>query len=217
VTVRGIVFDLDGTLVDSFGAIAESVNAARTALGLPELETKEITRHVGRGLHLLLADVVGPSLVDRAVPLYREAHERIYLERTKPLPGALDAVRRLHAAGIRLSVASNKLSNFSRGILDHLGFSPYLTTVEGPDTAGAVKPDPAMIRRCLSVMGVDPSEAIYVGDMPLDVESARRAGVPVVLVATGAASAQTLAATGAPLLTRLVDLDTAGPGRSGTR
>ena len=195
--VRGIVFDLDGTLVDSFEAIARSVNAARAGLSLPPLPKAEITKHVGRGLHLLLGDLVGPDLADRAVVLYREDHARTYLGHTKPLPGALETVRRLHEAGIRVSVASNKLSTFSRGILDHLGFGPYLTTVEGPDTAGATKPDPAMIGRCLSAMGVEAPEAIYVGDMPLDVESARRAGVAVVLVATGAVAAEVLEATGA--------------------
>ena len=199
-TVRGVVFDLDGTLVDSFDAIADSANAARVALGLPALPPSEITRHVGRGLWNLLGQLVGPELVDRAVPLYREAHEKIYLDRTTALPGALETVRRLHASGVRVAVASNKLSTFSRGILDHLGFGPYLTTVEGPDTAGATKPDPAMIRRCLAAMEVEASEALYVGDLPLDVESARRAGVAVVLVATGAVERGALEETGAPVL-----------------
>jgi HAD superfamily hydrolase (TIGR01509 family) len=205
--VRGIVFDLDGTLVDSFGAIAGSVNTARAALGLPPLPESEITRHVGRGLRQLLADLVGPDLADRAVVLYREDHARTYLEHTKPLPGALEAVRRFHEAGIRVSVASNKLSTFSRGILDHLGFGPYLTTVEGPDTAGATKPDPAMIRRCLAAMGVEASEAIYVGDMPLDVESGRQAGVNVVLVATGAVHRRELDLAGATVLRDLAVLE----------
>lgn len=205
--VRGVVFDLDGTLVDSFGAIAGSVNAARAGLGLPPLQESEITQHVGRGLRHLLTDLVGPDLVDRAVVLYREDHTRTYLDHTRPLPGALEAVRRLHEAGILLSVASNKLSTFSRGILDHLGFGPYLATVEGPDTAGATKPDPAMIRRCLSVMGVDPSEAVYVGDMPLDVESARQAGIAVVLVATGASEREALEKTGVRWLPGLAELE----------
>lgn len=198
--VRGVVFDLDGTLVDSFGAIAESANAARVALGLPPLPAPEITRHVGHGLWHLLGTVVGPEYVDRAVPLYREAHAKIYLDRTKALPGALESVRRLHAAGIRLAVASNKLSTFSRGILEHLGFAPFLDAVEGPDTAGATKPDPAMIRRCLAAMGIEAAEALYVGDMPLDVESARQAGVAVALVATGAVARGKLASTGVTVL-----------------
>lgn len=198
--VRGVVFDLDGTLVDSFGAIADSANAARAGLGFPPLPASEITKHVGRGLRHLLAEVAGPEHLDRAVPLYRDAYERIYLDRTTPLPGALEAVRRLHGAGIRMSVASNKLSSFSRGILDHLGFGPYLAAVEGPDTAGATKPDPAMLRRCFAAMGVEASEAIYVGDMPLDVESARRAEVDVVLVATGVIAAGDLESTGAAVV-----------------
>ena len=210
--VRGVVFDLDGTLVDSFGAIADSANAARLALGLPPVAFPEITRHVGHGLRHLLGEVVGPELVDRAVPLYREAHARIYLDRTTPLPGALDTVRRLHAGGIRMAVASNKLSAFSRGIVEHLGFGPYLAAVEGPDTAGAVKPDPAMIRRCLAAIGVDASEALYVGDMPLDVESGRRAGVAVVLVATGVAPRRELARCGVPVLDELAAIEGVAPG-----
>jgi phosphoglycolate phosphatase len=99
-----------------------------------------------------------------------------------------------------MSVASNKPARFSGPILDHFGLGQLFDAVEGPDTAGSTKPDPVMIRRCLAAMEVAPAEAVYVGDMVLDVESGDQAGVGVLLVAGGSSPLESLGRTGRPVL-----------------
>jgi HAD superfamily hydrolase (TIGR01509 family) len=204
--VRGVVFDLDGTLVDSYDAIALGVNAARKAFGLAPLPRPDVRRRVGRGLEALMADVLGKERADAGVRIFRERYAEVYAAATSALPGALDTLRELRSRGYRMAVASNKLARFGGPILEHLGMAGFLTTVEGPDTAGAPKPEPPMIERCLRAMGVGPEEALYVGDMVLDVETALRAGVPVILVPGGSSEREDLLRTGATVLGSLVEI-----------
>jgi 2-phosphoglycolate phosphatase len=204
--VRGVVFDLDGTLVDSYRAITESLNCARTAFGLDPLPVAQVKRRVGFGLEVLIAELVGPDSIDEGVRLFRERYGRIFASHTTALPGAADTLRALGVRGVRAAVASNKPARFSRPLLQSLGMVEGLSLVAGPDTSGATKPDPQMIRDCLAGMDVEPERAIYVGDMVLDVESGHRAGVEVVLVASGSADADELRRTGRPVLARLPEL-----------
>lgn len=204
--IRGIVFDLDGTLVDSYGAIAESLNHARASFELPPLPLDHVRRVVGRGLESLIAEQVGPQRVDRGVELFRERYAEVYAERTTVLPEVEATLDGLTRAGLRLSVASNKPARFSRPILERLALAAKFDTIEGPDTVGATKPEPAMLWRCLEVMGVPASAGVYVGDMVLDVETAERAGVPVVLVPGGSSDLASLVATGRRVVGRFADL-----------
>jgi phosphoglycolate phosphatase len=105
-----------------------------------------------------------------------------------------------------MAVASNKPVSFSVRILDHLEVTSYFDLVAGPETAGAIKPDPRMLQACLDAMATRAKEAIYVGDMALDADSGNRAGVRVVLVAGGSSPAEELAATGCPVLAALAEL-----------
>jgi len=204
--LRAVVCDLDGTLVDSFTAIAASVNQARARFDLQALTREQVLPHVGRGLEPLLADLVGADRVEPAVAAFREHYARVFAESTVLLPGVRETIVELHRRGLRLSVASNKPARFGAPILESLGLLRQFDDVQGPDLAGTTKPDPAMIRQCLLSMEVEAGEAVYVGDMPLDVESARRAGLPAVLVPTGAYPAHELAGLGAVLVDRFTDL-----------
>jgi phosphoglycolate phosphatase len=204
--VRGFVFDLDGTLVDSYAAIAESLNHARAGFDLPELPGAQVRLQVGRGLEALIADLVGPEHVVEGVRLFRQRYADVYATKTHLLPGVKETLGALAARDYPMTLASNKPARFGEAIARVLGLSAFLVSVHGPDTVGATKPDPAMIRRCLSDMGVDESSAAYVGDMVLDVETAARAGVPVVLVEGGSSTAGDLRSTGQLCLARLSDL-----------
>ncbi len=201
--VRGVVFDLDGTLVDSYEAIARSVNRARSAFALAPLGTDDVRVRVGRGLESLMADVLGPDRAAEGVRLFREHYAGIFADSTTALPGALETLRELHRRGFGLSVASNKPARFGAPILERLGMLPYLRAVAGPDTVGTAKPDPAMLRWCLREMGADPRVAVYVGDMVLDAETGARAGLDVLLVAGGSSSIEDLRATGRPVLSSI--------------
>jgi 2-phosphoglycolate phosphatase len=206
------VFDLDGTLVDSYGPIAESVNHVRDAFGLPRLAEDDIRRRVGRGLEALMAEVVGAGHVEAGVRMFRERYAQVYAPRTQALPGADATLRALSRRGFAMSVASNKPSYFGKPILDQLGLLQYLLTVEGPDTAGKPKPDPAMIHLCLQAMRATRQEAVYVGDMVLDVETAARAGISVILVPGGSSSPPELRHTGETVLDSLAELPEILPG-----
>jgi len=215
--VRGIVFDLDGTLVDSYGPIASSLNHARRHFGLPPLAPAFVRSCVGRGLDTLVAEQIGPQRVEEGVRLFREHYATVYAVGTFALPQVRETLKRLRAAGYVMGVASNKPARFTVPILERLSLREPLGRVMGPDLVGSHKPEPEMIHRCLSEMGVDRSAAIYVGDMLLDVESAARAGVPVVLVPGGSSSSEELRRTGQRVLGSFGELpsllpETAPPG-----
>jgi len=204
--ILGLVFDLDGTLVDSYVPIASGVNHARVSLGMEPLSLDDVRARVGHGLESLMADVVGEANVEAGVRLFREEYARVYADGTTALPGAVEVLRGLRERGYRLSVATNKPARFGEPILERLRMRAYLDAVEGPDRVGSTKPDPAMMRACLRAMGVSVERAAYVGDMVLDVETAAMARVPVILVPGGSSSLGDLRDTGELVLSGLPDL-----------
>ncbi len=195
-SVRGLIFDLDGTLVDSYAAIGDSLNHARAHYQLPPLSDDEVRRGVGRGLESLIAELVGEERVAQGVRLFRERYAEVFEAATFARPGVRSVLSRLSAMGYPMTVASNKPARFSEPILERLGLLRFIARVEGPDRAGCTKPHPAMLRACLAAMGLPAAHALYVGDMVLDVESGHAAGVPVVLVRGGSSAARELDTTG---------------------
>ena len=158
------------------------------------------------GVERLVALAVGAERVAQALPVFRETYARVCAEQTDALPDARPTLEALSVAGLKAAVASNKPVEFTERILATLGLRRYLAAVEGPETAGALKPEPAMLRRCLVALGIEAAGALYVGDMPMDVIAGERAAVRVVLVGGGAAPVRELRATGATVLARLYDL-----------
>jgi HAD superfamily hydrolase (TIGR01509 family) len=112
------------------------------------------------------------------------------------LPGVLDTVTELHRRGYRLGVCSNKLRQYTRRLLDHLGLLPVVAAVVGPEDVARLKPAPDMLLAALRTLDVPAGEALYVGDMRVDIETARAAGVPVWVVATGSDTLETLRTAG---------------------
>ena len=200
------MFDLDGTLIDSYAAIAMALNASRRAFGEAPLSDDEVRRRVGHGLESLVEEVLGADRVEEGVRIFRETYDRVAEAHTRILPGVEATLGLLARRGVALAVASNKPARFGRRLLESLGIAGSLAAIEGPDTAGTPKPHPAMIERCLAAMAVSPSAAVYVGDMALDVESAARAGLPVVLVAGGSSPEAELRATGQVVLRAFEEL-----------
>lgn len=204
--LRGLVFDLDGTLVDGYRGITSAVNAARAAFGLDALEVSDVKGRVGFGLAHLMEDVLGPDRADQGTAIFREVYDRVCEDQSSPVPGLRETLATLRERGFRMSVASNKPAPYSIRILARLGVGSSFTTIEGPETAGSVKPDPAMIRACLLAMDVWADEALYVGDMTIDADAGARAGVSVVLVAGGSCPIDELRATGLPVVATLSEI-----------
>jgi len=148
--VRALVFDLDGTLVDSYPAITASLNHARARFELAALPADFVRRRVGRGLEALIEEFVGPDRVEEGVGLFREHYAEVFETGTTVLPGVGETVVELRRRGYRLAVASNKPARFGRPILRAVGLEEHFDTIQGPDLAGTTKPDPRMIRACLA-------------------------------------------------------------------
>jgi len=187
-------------LVDSYAAIAEALNHARAHYTLAPLSRSAVRSAVGHGLEQLIARWVGEDRIDAGVRLFREHYGRVFAASTEALPGVDGALRTLDRAGYRLALASNKPARFSRPILRQFDWETMFVAVEGPDTVGTTKPDPAMLRACLATLGTPLDRTRYIGDMPLDAESGRRAGLEVILVRGGSASDVELRDAGTPVL-----------------
>lgn len=204
---RAVVFDLDGTLMDSYAAIHESLNAVLKDFGREPVSLRAIRGMVGRGLEALIAGVLAPEEIDAGVERFRESYARTGPELTELLPGADKVTRVLHERDVALFVVSNKPSDFSEQLLDHLRIGARFELVLGPDQGFLPKPSPEMLQAVLNDLEMEPQHVLYVGDMPIDVQSARAAAVPVAVVPTGSSSRNELVEAGPDfLLEKLVDL-----------
>jgi phosphoglycolate phosphatase len=188
-----VLFDFDGTLIDSYPAITASVNHVRAGYGLPPLPEAEVRRHVGRGPAYLLGHTVPRGDVDADVAAYRAHHPAVLRGGTRLLPGAADALRRLHRRGLLQGICSNKPVAFTRELVAFLGVADCLDVLLGPEDVDRPKPAPDMLRAALSRLGVAAADTLYVGDMVVDIDTARAAGVTVWVVATGSDERDTLA------------------------
>lgn len=182
---RGIIFDMDGTLVDSFHAIHGSLTEAMQRVGLAPWDLEKTKQHVGRGIGYLVESAVGATKKEEAVKIFRQDYGETCLARTFLLPSVSETLPLLQASGLRLAVATNKALAFTERILAHLEIDRYFECVLGPEAVAHPKPHPDMIDTILARLELAKQVCLYVGDMPLDVETASRAGLDCLLVATG--------------------------------
>ena len=191
---RAVIFDLDGTLVDAYAAIHESIGVVLEAFGRPPIAREETRRMVGHGLEALVAKAVGTENVAEGVRLFRERYERVGLESSRLLPGADFVTRRLVEEGIRLAIASNKPARFTRPLLESFRIAGRFGFVTGPDDGFPPKPAPHMVFMALATLCVPARDAVYVGDMPIDVATARAAELPIITLPSGSATRKELEA-----------------------
>jgi phosphoglycolate phosphatase len=192
-TPRAVLFDFDGTLGDSYPAITASVNHVRAGHGLPPLPESEVRPHVGRGPAHLLEYTVG-SAAPEDVAQYRAHHPSVMFSGTRLMPGVAETLAALHRCGKLLAVCSNKPVAFTRELLHHFGLLPFLAAALGPEDVAHPKPAPDMLLAALARLGIPAEEALYVGDMVVDIQTARDAGVRVWVVPTGSEERSALVA-----------------------
>jgi phosphoglycolate phosphatase len=195
--LSGVVFDLDGTLVDSRRDIAEAANHALNKAGLAPLPHPELESYVGDGAPLLMAraarvDVKDPKTAQMVADFldYYAAHP---IDHTNLMPGTLEALDAL--ASYALGVCTNKPRRTSVAVLKGLGLEPRFKGVVAGDDLPKRKPDPAMVQETARRLGVRVTEVVMVGDGPQDVLSGRAAGALTVGVKGGIQALERLAAS----------------------
>lgn len=191
-TPKAVLFDLDGTLVDSAPDITAAVNELLAGRKLAPLTLAQVKSMVGNGIEKLVErafDASGIPLSGSALeeanremaPIYR----RHITHLTRLMPGAAETLAQLHVAGVRMGVATNKPQLATREILLHFGLSERLGAIVGGDAVTRKKPAPDALLLALERLDTEPRDALMVGDSVTDVEAARAAGMPVILIRGG--------------------------------
>jgi phosphoglycolate phosphatase len=184
--IRAVLYDFDGTLADSFGAITASTNHVRQLHGFPILTEETVREYVGLGLPNLMQTLVPGVDIEQAVQEYRAHHGSVLQTGTKLLPGVLHTLQTLHQRGIPQAVCSNKRVEFTKQLVREMDLSQYFCEVIGPEDVGHPKPHPAMLLEAVNRLKISVSEAVYIGDMSIDVETAKAAKMQVWIVPDGA-------------------------------
>jgi HAD superfamily hydrolase (TIGR01509 family) len=185
-----VIFDLDGTLIDAYRAVEESLNFTLRRLGYKQTAAAtKVRRSVGWGETHLLRCFVRPGDLEQAAKIYRRHHPESLRRGTKLLPGAIGILRHLKSRGYLLAVASNRATKFSRLVVRHLRIAKYFDLVLCRDRVPRPKPFPDILHEILRQLDVRPSEAVFVGDMVVDIQAGKRAGIDTVGVITGSCTA----------------------------
>lgn len=187
---RAILFDLDGTLSDSLPDIAWALNEARAAHALARVSIDSVRSWVGSGAAVLVTRSMGlrDETDPRVAPVlstFLSIYEKHADDRSRLYPGALDLLHNLRARGVRLAVVTNKPREACLALLRGLRVLDAFDAVMTPEDAGVRKPDPRFMLAALERLGVEPKDALVVGDGVQDVEAAKGAGIRCVAVLSG--------------------------------
>lgn len=185
-----IIFDLDGTLLDTLDDLMDAVNHALGEMGCPTRSREEVQAFVGNGVAKLMEravpDGTGPADTARALDHFKSYYALHSKDKTAPYPGIPEALKALRGKGCKLAVVSNKFDAAVKDLARDY-FPGLMDLAAGENEAGGVpkKPDPTMVLRTMAALGADPDRAVYVGDSDVDLETAKNAGLPCVSVTWG--------------------------------
>jgi phosphoglycolate phosphatase len=187
-----LVFDLDGTLVDTAPDLVDTLNVVFKREGLPAVPYDSARMMIGGGAKAMLARgleadgrAVTPELMDRLFAEFIAHYTDNIAARSRPFPGLIDALDALGASGHRFAVCTNKLERLSVLLLRALDLADRFVVICGQDTFGIQKPDPEVLRRTIAAAGGAPGDAVMIGDSATDIRTAQAAGVPVIAVDFG--------------------------------
>ncbi len=176
-----VIFDLDGTLVDSKQDLVNSVNATREHMGLDHLDDKLVASYVGRGASALIRSSLGEQASDedleRGLEYFLAYYREHMLDYTHLYPGVRESIERLHAAGAHMAILTNKPVRFSELMVDRLGLSHRFFRIYGGNSFEQKKPDPIGIDKLCEESGIGKERTIMIGDSSVDIRTARNAGV----------------------------------------
>lgn len=184
-----IVFDLDGTLVDTAPDLTNALNDALTRRGHIAISQGTIRPAVGFGARVMIEEALrragAAEDIDEMLTEFLVHYEANIAAESRPFPGAVASLETLAAAGAKLAVCTNKREYLSRKLLEALGLKHYFQSVAGRDTFAVSKPDPGHLTQVIALAGGVPSRAVMVGDSDVDISTAKSASVPSILVSFG--------------------------------
>ena len=190
---RLLIYDLDGTLVDTAKDIAISANYMRKQFGLSELPQNKISEFVGRGVHHLISHCIesdDEKLIEKAIKVYRDHYKEHMLDYSRLFPGAKDFLK--HFESRIQAVLTNKPNPYSKEILDQLGVGHYFVEVMAGNSGYQKKPDPDAILQLMKKENVKPEETLMIGDSRVDIETCRNAHITAAVLTHGFESRDTL-------------------------
>jgi len=202
--IKLIVFDLDGTLLDTKPDLTGAMNYALSQLGYEQISAEQTRDYIGNGIKMFAKRAVSHSyetdtddeIADKAVALFKQYYAGHLVSNTVPYDGISELLYRLKEKGIRLAVLSNKYDDATKYIIDHF-FPDTFDRVYGESEACPRKPDPAGFYLICNDLGISPSDAVMVGDSPGDIKVAVASGARHVSVAWGYRSREVLEGAGA--------------------
>jgi phosphoglycolate phosphatase len=192
-----IMFDLDGTLVETAPEIMDAVNDTLRQFGIPEVTQQQVNDWIGHGTRELLvqalADRTGSTAdavrtgeqLTRILPVYDDHYQQRCGTRSHLYPHVRETLQALRAQGVKLAVVTNKEGRYTQVVMDVHTLGPLFDAVVSGDTFATKKPNPAGVAHCLAQFGVGADRALFVGDSSIDAATARNAGVPVWLLPYG--------------------------------
>jgi phosphoglycolate phosphatase len=186
--IKLIIFDLDGTLINAYPAVEETLNYTLGRFGLSPIDSDTIKRTVGWGDRQLVQTFVGEERIDKAIAIYREHHAGALLRGSSLLPGALRLLKFLKKQGYRLAVASNRPKKYSLIVMEHLKIFSFFECVLCGDELERPKPYPDILLSILEKMHFEAAQTVFVGDMVIDIETGRAAKIRTIAVTTGSCS-----------------------------
>ncbi len=188
--IKLVIFDLDGTLVDAYPAISQSVNHTLQKLNYPRRDALTIKRAVGWGDVSLLKPFVKPKDLKHAVRIYRHHHKTALVRYSRLLPHVKNILNYLRKKGYKLAVASNRPTKFSLILIRHLGIKKYFDYLLCSDKLKHAKPNPLILNKIRQKLKVSALESLYVGDMVIDALAGKRAKIKTIIVTTGSSTKQ---------------------------
>ena len=203
-TISAVIFDLDGTLLDTLEDIADSANETIRQFGLTPHPVESYRYFVGNGLQTLIErimpqDSTADSL-DRGVETFRSVYQRRWHEKTRPYPGIMEMLEALQRAGIKIAILSNKPDTFTQTCVRHFFPSINFHAVSGKKDDLPLKPDPQSTFSVLRTLSAVPQQSLFVGDSSVDIRTGIAAGMSTIGVAWGFRTEAELREAGAGLV-----------------
>lgn len=187
-SINTVIFDLDGTLLDTIEDIANSVNYVMLECGLYFKSTQEIQASVGNGVSMLMERLVPNGkenpCFEKSVELFKSHYSTHMCKDTKPYDGIEDVLKDLKLRGLKIAVVSNKFDGAVKGLCEKY-FEGLIDVAVGQQDEIREKPAPDMVFEVMNKLGVEPENCIYIGDSEVDIQTANNAGIPCLSVVWG--------------------------------